>query len=175
MVTKVGVARGITAAYLVLKYRKEMKDNYRKGNWAEAGKDTAFFAVTMLPVVAPNFFFGTVAFPVLTGAAIGVGATMIIVESTGIGTAEEVLDLVLDPPSPKEWYDVVAPEVKKKAGELQTISEEFQIGAVAWVDRRLMEGQHYLEREYQEKKELVETGWELLNRYGKWYNPVLPF
>jgi hypothetical protein len=60
--------------------------------------------------------------------------------------------------------------------EIQEKSEEIQIAAVAWVDRRLMEGQRYIEQEYQEKKQLVETGWELLNRYGRWANPVnLPF
>ena len=173
-VTKGGAARVIAASYLVLKYRKEMQENYRKGDWAEAGKDTFFFSLAVLPVVAPTFVFGTLA-PVWVAGAGVVITTAAIVNLTGIGTTQDVIDILLDPPTPTEWYDVVAPEVKKKAGELQTMSEEFQIGAVAWVDRRLMEGQHYLEREYQEKKELVETGWELLNRYGRWYNPVLPF
>jgi len=137
VVTKVGAARGITAAYLLLRYKSEMEENYRKGDWAEAAKDTAFFAVAVTPVVAPNFFFGTLA-PVWIGAAVGVGATMAIVELTGIGTYEDVLDLVVDPPTPKEWYNVVAPEFQKK-------SEELQIGAVAWVDRRLMDIQHTIE------------------------------
>jgi len=117
MVTKVGIARGITAAWLLLKYRKEMEENYAKGDWLEAGQDTAWLAVTLTPVVAPNFFFGTVAFPVLTGAAIGVGATMVIVEATGIGTAEEVLDLVLDPPSAKQWFEVVGPAIQSEITE----------------------------------------------------------
>lgn len=141
-ITKVGVARGITAAYLILKYQKDMRDNYREGDWAEAAKDTGFFAVTMLPVVAPSFFFGSVAFPVLTGAAIGVVATIIIVEVTGIGTAEDVLDLVLDPPTPKEWIEVVAPAVKEEiilpaaeayVGWVERRAEEY----VGWVDRRI--------------------------------------
>jgi len=85
-------------------------------------------------------------------------------------------DVVTGKVSPAEWYDVVAPAVRKKSGELQKKSEELQIRAVGWVDRRLMEGQHYLEREYREKKRQVETGWELLNKYGRWANPVhLPF
>jgi len=130
-VTKVGVARGITAAYLVLQYHKEMKDNYRDGDWAEAGKDTFFFSIKILPVVAPNFFFGRVAYPVLAGAAIGVAATMVIVEATGIGTAEEVLDLVLDPPTPKEWYEVVAPAIKEEI--IVPVAEAY----VGWVDRRV--------------------------------------
>jgi len=142
-VTKVGVARGITAAYLVLQYRKEMQENYRKGDWVEAAKDTAFFSVAILPVVAPSFFFGSVAFPVLTGVAIGVGVTMVIVEVTGIGTAEEVLDLVLDPPSPKEWYEVVAPAVREEITEpiIDYVTEELwqeqlvdPIGG--WISRR---------------------------------------
>ena len=175
MVTKVTVARGITAAYLLLKYRNEMKENYAKGDWAEAAKDTAFFAVAVTPVVAPSFFFGTLA-PVWIGAAVGVGATIAIVELTEIGTAEEVLELIVDPPTPMEWYEVVAPAVEEKFKELDKKTDEFQIGAAAWVDRRLMDGQHYLEREYQEKKMQVETGWELLNKYGRWANPIrLPF
>ena len=174
MVTKVGVARGITATYLLLQYQKEMRDNYAKGNWLEAAKDTGWLALTLTPVVAPNFFFGTVAFPVLTGAAIGVGATMIIAEATGMGTAEEVLDLVLDPPT--DWLEVVAPAVEQKYKEFAKKSDDFQIAAAGWVDRRLMDAQHYLEREYQEKKMQVETGWELLNKYGRWANPIrLPF
>jgi len=174
--SKVVIARGITAAYLLLRYRNEMQENYAKGDWAEAAKDTAFFAVAITPVVAPSFFFGTVAYPVLVGAAIGVGATIAIVELTGIGTAEEVLDLIVDPPMPDEWYEVVAPAVKEKYKEIAQKSDDFQVAAVGWVDRRLMEGQHYLEREYQEKKQQLETGWELLNRYARWANPVhLPF
>jgi len=110
VVTKVTIARGVTGAYLLLRYHKEMQENYRKGDWAEAAKDTAFFAVAITPVVAPNFFFGTLA-PVWIGAAVGVGVTIAIVEFTGIGTAEEVIDLVLDPPSPKEWIDVVGPAI----------------------------------------------------------------
>jgi len=128
MVTKVGVARGITATYLVLQYHKEMKDNYREGDWLEAAKDTAFFSVAMLPVVAPTFFFGTVAFPVLTGAAIGVAATIIIVEVTGIGTAEEVLDLVLTDPRdiPGKWIEVVGPAIREEITEpvIEYVTEE---------------------------------------------------
>lgn len=153
-----------------------MEENYAKGDWAEAAKDTAWLAVTLTPVVAPSFFFGTVAFPVLTGAAIGIGTTMIIVEVTGIGTAEEVLDLVLDPPTPTEWIDVVVPEVEKKFSEIAKKSDEFQIAAVAWVDRRLMEGQHAIEQEYRKRKHQLETGYELLTKYPLWANPVqLPF
>lgn len=143
MVTKVAVARALTATYLVLQYQKEMKDNYRKGDWAEAGKDTAFFAVTMLPVVAPNFFFGTVAFPVLTGVAIGVTATIVIVEVTGIGTAEDVIDLLLDPPMPDEWFEVVGPAIREEITEpvIEYVTEELwqkqlvdPIGG--WISRR---------------------------------------
>jgi len=170
MVTKIGVARGITATYLLLQYQKEMRDNYDKGDWLEAAKDTGWLALTLTPVVAPNFFFGTVAFPVLTGAAIGVGATMIIVEATGIGTAEEVLDLVLDPPT--DWLEVVAPALEEKFAEIAKKSDEAQIAAVAWVDRRLMDVQHYLEREYQEKKQQAETGWDWVEENWRWANPT---
>jgi len=128
MVTKVGVARGLTATYLILRYHKEMKDNYRKGDWAEAGKDTAFFAVTMLPVVAPNFFFGAVAFRILPGVAIGVGATMIIVEATGLGEWEDVLDLVLTDPEdiPGKWAEVVLPAIQSEITEpvIEYVTEE---------------------------------------------------
>lgn len=103
-----------------------MKQNYRDGNWLEAAKDTGFFSVAILPVVAPRMFFGTIAFPVLTGAAIGVGVTMVIAEVTGIGSAEEVLDLVLDPPSPKEWYDLVVPTIQEEITEpiIEYVTEE---------------------------------------------------
>jgi len=137
MATKIKLARGITAAYLFLRYKKEMEENYRKGDWVEAGKDTAWFAFAVTPVVAPNLFFGTLA-PVWIGLGAGVIATAAIVEVTGIGTTQDVIDLVLDPPNPVEWYQVVAPEVGKK-------SEELQIRAVGWVDRRLMDIQHTIE------------------------------
>jgi len=142
-VTKVGVARGITAAYLVLQYRKEMQENYDDGDWVEAARDTAFFSVAILPVVAPTFFFGQVAFPVLMGAAIGVGVTMAIVEVTGIGTAEEVLDLVLDPPSPKEWIEVVGPAVREEITDpiVEYVTEELWQNQLVdpiggWISRR---------------------------------------
>jgi hypothetical protein len=175
-VSKATIARGGIGFYLTLRYLKEMQDNYRNGDWLEAGKDSAWFALAITPVVAPEFFFARVAYPVVMGVGAGTLAAIAIVEVTGIGEAEDVVDFVLDPPTPAEWYEVVAPAVEKKYKEMAKKSDEFQIAAVAWVDRRLMEGQHYLEREYQEKKQQVETGWELLNRYGRWANPVhLPF
>jgi hypothetical protein len=166
-ITKAGLARLSIGSYLALQYQQEMKENYRKGNWLEAAKDTAFFAVAMTPIVAPAFFFGTLA-PVWIGLGVGVIATAVIVEATDIGTTQDVIDMVLDPPI-TDWYEVVAPEIEKK-------SDELQIRAVGWVDRRLMDVQHYLEQEYQEKKHQVETGWELLTKYGRWANPIaLPF
>jgi len=142
MVTKVGVARGLTAAYLLLQYRKEMEENYRKGDWAEAAKDTAVLGVTLTPVVAPNIFFGSIAFPVLTGVAIGTVTTMAIVEIAGIGTAEQVLDLVLDPPSPKEWTEVVQDELIQPAKKyvIEELWEEQLVKPVTgWVNRRIDE------------------------------------
>lgn len=112
-VTKVGVARGIAAGYLILQYRKEMKDNYREGDWAEAGKDTFFFSIKILPVVAPGFVFGTMAPVWIAGAGVVV-TTAAIVELTGIGTTEDVIDLLLDPPMPDEWYEVVGPAVREE-------------------------------------------------------------
>lgn len=135
-VTKAGVARGIGAAYLTLKYYDEMQDNYAKGNWLEAAKDTGFFAVAITPVVAPNFFFGTLA-PVWIGAGIGVVTTAVIVEATGIGTTQDVIDMIVDPPV-DDWYEVVIPAIDKRTDELSK-------RAAHWVDRRLMEGQHFIE------------------------------
>ena len=154
-ITKVGLARAVVGTYLVLQYRKEMQDNYEKGDWAEAAKDTAFFSVKMLPVVAPAFFFGTLG-PVWIGLGAGVIVTALIVEATGIGTTQDVIDLVLDPPGPIEWIEVVGPAVKE---EIIVPAAEAYAG---WVDRRI---------------EDVETGWELINRYGRWRNPTpgLPF
>jgi len=94
--------------------------------------------------------------------------------SYGIAGREGLMnyvDLMTGKVSPMEWYDVVAPAIGKK-------SDEFSISAVAWVDDRLMDIQHYLEREFAEKKSQVETGWDLLRRYGRWANPtpgLLPF
>lgn len=94
------------------------------------------------------------------------------IASYAIGGREGLVsytDILTGKVTPKDWYDVVAPEIGKK-------SDEFQIRAVGWVDRRLMDVQHYVEREYQEKKSQLETGWDLLTRYGRWANPVaLPF
>jgi len=133
-ITKVGLARAAIGTYLTLQYRKEMIENYEKGDWAEAAKDTAFFSVKMLPVVAPAFFFGTLA-PFWIGLGAGVVVTAVIVEATGIGSYEDVLDLVLTPPLeiPKKYWDVVAPAVKE---EIIVPAAEAYVG---WVDRRLQE------------------------------------
>lgn len=111
------IARGSIGFYLTAQYLREMNENYKEGNWLEAAKDTAFFAVAITPVIAPRFFFSTVAYPVVLGIAGGTAAAIVIVEVTGIGEAEDVVDFVLDPPSPAEWYKVVAPAVKKEITE----------------------------------------------------------
>jgi len=95
--------------------------------------------------------------------------------SYGIAGREGLMnytDLMTGKVTPVEFYDVVAPAIKKKAGELQTKSDEFSIAAAGWVDDRLMDIQHSLEREFEEKKSQVETGWDLLRRYGRWANPT---
>ena len=113
-----------------------MQENYRKGDWAEAAKDTAFFAVAVTPVVAPNFFFGTLA-PYWIGIGAGVVATGIIVEATGIGEWEEVRDFVLQDPRdmPRDYFETVAPVIDKK-------TDEWSVRSAHWVDRRLMEVQN---------------------------------
>jgi len=118
VVTKVGVARGITAGYLLLRYQREMEENYQKGDWAEAAKDTAWFAVAVAPVVAPNFFFGTLA-PYWIGAAAGVFATGLIVEATGIGEWETVRDFVLQDPRdmPRDYFETVVPAIQSEITE----------------------------------------------------------
>lgn len=157
------VARATLAGYLTLKYHKEMEDNYRKGDWAEAAKDTAFFAVAMTPVVAPNFFFGTLA-PYWIGFGVGAVATAVIVEATGIGEWEDVRDLVLEPPSPKEWYEVIAPEVKREVKEAYHVT----IGVTGVVLRMAA-------NEVQKKVDLLEYGFERLTEHGKWFNPTPGF
>jgi len=115
VVTKVTIARGVTGAYLLLRYHKEMQENYRKGDWAEAAKDTAFFAVAITPVVAPTFFFGTLA-PYWIGIGAGVVATGIIVEVTGIGEWEDVRDFVLQDPRdmPRDYLETVVPAIQSE-------------------------------------------------------------
>lgn len=147
-------ARWLIGGYLTARYIKEMKENYDNEDWLEASKDTAFFAVAITPVLAPRFFFGTVMFPVTVGVAAGVATTAVIVEATGIGTWQEVVELALDPPSPKEWYRVVAPEVKREVSE--TIETSLGIWGMAY--------------------RLAETYIQELPR-GVWLNPTwgLPF
>lgn len=125
--TKVGIARVTVAGYLTLRYHKEMEENYREGNWLEAAKDTAFFAVAISPVVAPGFFFGTLA-PVWIGVGAGVIATAAIVEITGIGEWEDVRDFVLQDPRdmPADYIETVAPAIQSEITEpmIEYITEE---------------------------------------------------
>jgi len=98
--------------------------------------------------------------------------------SYGIGGREGLMDYVdvmTGEVGPAEWYEVVAPAVSEKFDEVQSKSEEIQIAAVGWVDDRLMDMQHFVEREIQQKKQMVETGWELLTKYGRWANPTPGF
>jgi len=143
MVTKVTVARGLTAGYLTLKYLKEMDENYEEGNWLEAAKDTGWYALAMAPVVAPNFFFGSVAFPVTVGIGVGIVSTAIILEVTGLGEWEDAVEILLDPPSPKKWVEVVGPAIRDELIEptVEYVTEELwqkqlvePIGG--WLNRR---------------------------------------
>jgi len=107
-VTKSKVARGLVGFYITVEYLDQMEDNYRKGDWIEAGKDTAFYAVAMLPVVAPKFFWGTVMYPVTVFVASTFVATVAIVELTGIGTWQDVVEIYLHPVETlKEFPEVV--------------------------------------------------------------------
>jgi len=124
--TKAKIARGLVGGYLTLQYYKEMKENYRKGDWLEAVKDTGIYAVTITPFVAPTFFFAQVAFPVTIGVGAGLIATAAIVEVTGIGEWEDVVEMALDPPTPKEWIEVVAPAIQSEVTEpvIEYVTEE---------------------------------------------------
>jgi len=143
MVTKVTVARGLTAGYLTLKYLKEMDENYKKGDWAEAAKDTGWYALAMAPVVAPTFFFGTVAYPVTVGIGVGIVSTAIFLEATGLGEWEDAVDLLLDPPTPKEWIEVVGPAIRTEVIDptVEYVTEELWQKQLVdpisdWVSRR---------------------------------------
>jgi len=114
--SKVKLARGLVGGWLIGRYYREMKENYQKGDWLEAGKDTAYFAITIGPVVAPNLAWRAAA-PVILGVGAGLIVTVAIVEATGIGTTEDVIDMVLDPPSPSEFLDVVGPQVQEHITE----------------------------------------------------------
>jgi len=96
-VTKSKVARGLVGFYITVEYLDQMNDNYKKGDWLEAGKDTAFYGMAMFPVVAPKLFWGTVAFPVTIFVASTFVATVAIVEITGIGEWEDVVEIYLNP------------------------------------------------------------------------------
>jgi len=111
-VTKSKVARGLVGFYITVEYLDQMEDNYRKGDWLEAGKDTAFYAAAMLPVVAPKFFWGTVMYPVTVFVASTFVATWVIVELTGIGDVEDVAEIYLNPVETlKSYPEVVGPAI----------------------------------------------------------------
>jgi hypothetical protein len=163
-VTKVGLARAALGAYLILDYHREMEENYKNGDWLEAAKDTGFFAVKMLPVVAPAFLFGALA-PYWIGAAVGVGATMAIVELTGIGSWRDVRDLLLDP-DPVDWWKTVAPEVKREVVETVNLT----LGVASMVYRMA-------QNETQRKLEFIEmVGKGILDEFEElndfWLNPT---
>jgi len=169
MVTKVAVARGLTAAYLTGSYIRQMDDNYRKGNWVEAGKDTAFFSLAIAPVVAPNLFFGSIVYPVAVGVGVGLAATAVVLEATGLGDTQDVADLLYDPPSPVEWYQTVVPEVKRELKETAAQAQNMLEGVA-----RVVEGE--VIRRYNVLEKNVKESWEFVNRYGQWQNPILlPF
>jgi len=133
MVTKSTVARWGLASYVTAIYVDEMQDNYEKGNWYEAAKDTGWYVLAMTPLVAPEFFWGSVGFPIAVGVGVGLAATWIVLEVTGTGDAGDVWDLIVDPPVGDwggEYYDVVAPPVKKK---VTTKARQIEmLGSMAW-------------------------------------------
>jgi len=158
-ITKVGVGRFLVGSYIVLDYHKEMEENYAKGNWLEAAKDTGFFAVKMLPIVAPAFVFGTLA-PVWGVVAVGVVGTAIVVEVTGLGDWRDVRDILLDPPSAipsKEAIDTAVEAVKETAtGIVRETREE-------------------VERRIQLSKQRLELGWTWVEDNWRWFNPTPGF
>jgi hypothetical protein len=171
MVSKETIARGLIGFYLTARYIKEMEKNYRKGDWLEAAKDTGWFAIAITPVVAPRFFFGTIAYPVTVGVGTGLVATALIVELTGVGDWEDVVEMALDPPSPKEWYKVVAPEVKRATTE----AVESTLGVGAFVYRlALSETNRRLTQIEEGAADLY--GW-VEDLPGAWQNPTwgLPY
>lgn len=164
MVTTATFARWGAAGFVTILYVDEMQDNYEKGNWLEAAKDTGWYVLAMTPLVAPEFFWGSVAFPVIAGATLGLGVTWLILEVTGIGDAGDVWEIITDPPIGDwggEWYDVVAPEVKRKVSE--TYYTTLSVGSLLL---------NLAAREVQKKKDLVEGLWNELTEYGNWSNPT---
>jgi len=142
-VTKGGIARGLVGFYITVEYLDQMKDNYRKGDWLEAGKDTAFYTLAMAPVVAPKLFWGTVAFPVTVGVAVGFVTTVAIVEATGIGKWEDVVEIYLNPiETIKNFPEVVGPAIVENITDpaLSALEEVWQTQIVepvgGWLSRR---------------------------------------
>jgi len=125
MVPKATAARWITAGWLTYNYVKEMEDNYQEGDWLEAAKDTAWYAVTAGPLMAPELVWG-LAYPYVAGYALGVVVTATIAEATGIGEFEEVIELGANPPNPIEWAEVVGPAIQSEITEpvIEYITEE---------------------------------------------------
>jgi len=90
------------------------------------------------------------------------------VASYAIGGREGLVaytDILTGKIGPKDWYDVVAPEVKREAEEAVTLT----LGLGGFLLRGL---ETYAEH----KLEQIEAGYDWLTKYGRWANPLgLPF
>jgi hypothetical protein len=163
--TRNAIARGLVGIWITGRYVQEMRENYRKGDWLEAAKDTGWFAVAITPVVAPRFFFGTIAFPVTVGVAAGVATTAVVLEVTGLGDWEDAVVLALDPPTPVEWVEVVVPAIQSEVTEpiIEYVTEElWQKQLVdpitAWGSRRkkeLIQGKEDIEQGFRDMYRMI--------------------
>jgi len=167
-----------TAGILWILYDKSYRDD-RKLTWEDA--DEFVIAGGALTLVwADVAFAGVATWPLVVIEAAVVGGLVASIAIGGVEGGEAYIDFITSDPEEmwEKTVEVTLPAIKEKVvsvgKEIQEKSEEIQIAAVAWVDRRLMEGQRYIEQEYQEKKQLVETGWDLLTTYPVWGNPFGP-
>lgn len=139
--SKVVAARGLTAVGITAKYLYEMNENYDNGDWLEAGQDTAFYALAIAPVVAPNLFFGAMA-PYAIGTAIGLTATYVIADQLGLDTepltelilGEDVVDI------PVKYIEVVGPPILEEINYVFEETEDQLMNEVEWVGNKINEG-----------------------------------
>jgi len=139
--SKVVVARGLTATGITAKYLYEMNQNYENGDWLEAGKDTAFYGLAVAPVVAPNLFFGAT-YPYLAGIAVGLAGAYVVSDQLGLDT-KPLTELILGEDLtdiPLKYIEVVAPVVIEEINNIFEESENQLLDEVEWIGNKISDG-----------------------------------
>jgi hypothetical protein len=116
--------RFTVGSYLTIRYLREMKQNYKAGDWREAFSDTAWYAIAIAPIASPTVWGA--AHPYVVGTALGIGATYVVADQLGYDT-EPFTELVFDTDVrdiPKKYIEVVGPAVLGKITEVYEETEK---------------------------------------------------